>query len=85
MRIAAFQQVGGLNLTLKGSEDEELSLRLRQQGWKILRLDTEMVLHDAQMTKFSQWWQRKVRSGYSYAQRTWLHSASLESYYLGQN
>ena len=44
-----------------------------------------MVLHDAQMTKFSQWWQRKVRSRYSYAQRTWLHSASLEIYYVRTN
>ena len=27
-------------------------------GWRILRVDAEMTLHDAAMTRFGQWWRR---------------------------
>ena len=69
MRVAAFEQVKGFNPSLIAGEEPELCLRLRQQGWKILRIDAEMTLHDAQITRFSQWWRRSLRSGYAYAGR----------------
>lgn len=31
---------------------------LARQGWKVWRLAAEMTLHDAAMTRFSQWWRR---------------------------
>ncbi|MBE9047207.1 glycosyltransferase family 2 protein [Pleurocapsales cyanobacterium LEGE 10410] len=78
MRVEAFEQVQGFNRTLIAGEESELCLRLRREGWKILRLDAEMTLHDAQMTRFSQWWQRSLRSGHAYAEGAWLHGSSPE-------
>ena len=43
----------GFNATLIAGEEPELCLRLRQKGWEIWRLDAEMTLHDAAMTKFN--------------------------------
>ncbi|MEO9123976.1 MAG: glycosyltransferase, partial [Microcoleus sp.] len=53
MRSAAFEQVEGFNPTLIAGEEPELCVRLRQKDWKIIRLDAEMTLHDAQMTSFA--------------------------------
>jgi len=67
-RVAAFATVGGYQEDLKGGEEPELCLRLRQRGWKIWRLDAEMTRHDAAMVHFRQWWLRGTRSGYGLAQ-----------------
>ena len=80
MRVAAFEQVKGFNPSLIAGEEPELCLRLRQQEWKILRIDAEMTLHDAQITRFSQWWRRSLRSGYAYAEGFWLHGNTPERY-----
>ena len=40
------------------------------------RFDAEIILHDAAMTHFSQWWRRMMRSGYAFAQGAHLHGAS---------
>ena len=76
MRVEAFEQVNGFNPTAIAGEESELCLRLRRKGWKILRLDAEMTLHDAQITHFSQWWRRSLRSGHAYAEGAWLHGNS---------
>ncbi len=82
MRVTAFQQAGGFNPTLIAGEEPELCVRLRQQGGKILRLDAEMTLHDAQMTRFSQWWKRSLRAGHAYAEGSWLHGRSPERHWV---
>lgn len=82
MRIVALQQVNGYNATLIAGEEPELCVRLRQQGWKIMRLDQEMTLHDAQMLKLSQWWKRTVRSGHAYAEGAWLHGKPPECHWV---
>jgi len=56
MRVEAFAGVGGFNPSLIAGEEPELCVRLRAAGWKIYRLDREMTLHDANVTRFSQWW-----------------------------
>ena len=61
LRVAAFRQVGGYRSALVAGEEPELCLRLREQGWKIWRLDAEMTVHDAAMTRFGQWWRRTAR------------------------
>jgi GT2 family glycosyltransferase len=68
MRVEFFQTVKGFNDSLIAGEEPELCLRLREQGWKIERLDAEMTLHDAAMTRFSQWWRREKRTGYAFAE-----------------
>ena len=63
MRVAALRQVDGFNGTLIAGEEPEMCFRLREKGWKILRIDAEMTLHDAAVTRFGQWWRRAVRGG----------------------
>ena len=78
IRTDAFQQVDGFNPKLIAGEEPELCVRLRQHGWRILRVDAEMTLHDAEMTFFGQWWKRALRSGHAYAEGAWLHGKSPE-------
>ena len=82
MRVAAFQQAGGFNPALIAGEEPELCVRLRQNSWKILRLDAEMTLHDAQMTSFDQWWKRSQRAGHAYAEGSWLHGNTPERHWV---
>jgi glycosyltransferase involved in cell wall biosynthesis/GT2 family glycosyltransferase len=67
MRVAAFVGASGFCETLIAGEEPELCSRLRGSGWRVVRLDAEMVLHDSAMTRFRQWWRRVVRCGYAYA------------------
>jgi hypothetical protein len=46
---------------------------LRAKGWIVLRIDAEMTLHDANITRFTQWWKRSTRTGYAYLQASALH------------
>lgn len=68
VRVAAYQAVGGFDPTLIAGEEPELCARLARAGWRIRRLDAEMTVHDAAMTRLSQYWRRAVRSGFGYAQ-----------------
>jgi cellulose synthase/poly-beta-1,6-N-acetylglucosamine synthase-like glycosyltransferase len=68
LRADRLEAVGGYEASLIAGEDPELSHRLRSQGGKILRLDREMTLHDADMHRFSQWWVRSRRAGHAYAE-----------------
>lgn len=72
-RAQAFADIDGFNTTLIAGEEPEMCVRLRQNGWRILRLEEEMTLHDAAIFHFSQWWKRNVRSGYGYANGAYLH------------
>jgi GT2 family glycosyltransferase len=76
VRVDAFRQVGGFDVTMKVSEDTELCLRLQQAGWVLLRIAAEMTLHDMAMTRFGQWWRRCIRTGYGYAQGALMHGRS---------
>lgn len=77
-KATAFKTVGGYRGDLIAGEEPELCVRLRAAGWKVWRLDTEMTLHDAAMTKFSQWWKRSMRGGHAYAEGSYLHGAPPE-------
>lgn len=85
MRVAAFQQVGGFNPTLIAGEEPELCVRIRQNGWKILRLDAEMTRHDAQMMRFGQWWKRMLRGGHAFAEGAWLHGQTPERHWVKES
>lgn len=63
MRADAFAAVGGFRPDLIAGEEPELCVRLRANGWKIWRLAAEMTLHDAGMTRFTQWWRRSCVLG----------------------
>jgi hypothetical protein len=70
--------VGGYNPDLIAGEEPDLCLRLRQRGWKVLRVDAEMTLHDAAITRFGQWWRRTLRSGHAYAEGAARHGHEPE-------
>lgn len=78
IRTQAFADMTGFNPSVIAGEEPELCMRLRQAGWQILRLDQEMTLHDAQMQRLSQWWQRAKRAGHAYAQVADLHGGPPE-------
>lgn len=78
MRTDALQQVAGFNPDLIAGEEPELCVRLRAAGWKIWRLDAEMTLHDADLTRFSQWWKRNKRAGFAFAEGAAMHGAPPE-------
>jgi GT2 family glycosyltransferase len=82
MRAEAVRQVGGFDPGVLAAEDDELCLRLRRAGWKVLRIAAEMGRHDAAMTRFGQWWRRSVRCGFAYAQGAALHGRGPERHFV---
>ncbi len=81
VRLAALEAVGGFDEALICGEEPEMCVRLRSPaggGWRVLRLDREMTLHDAAMHRFSQWWKRSVRGGWAYAQGAAMHGKAPE-------
>ena len=77
-RVGAIEAIGGYRTDLIAGEEPELCVRLRATGWQVWRLDAEMALHDAAMTRFRQWWKRARRAGYAFAQGAHLHGAPPE-------
>ncbi len=78
MRVEALQAVGGFDPELIAGEEPELCLRLRRAGWKIWRLNEEMTLHDADMHRFGQWWNRARRTGHTYAEGAAMYGNAPE-------
>lgn len=63
VRVDAFRAVGGFRNELIAHEEPELCSRLRSRSFKIWRLDHPMTLHDAAITRTSQFYQRSRRAG----------------------
>jgi GT2 family glycosyltransferase len=82
LRASVFRDVEGFDRSMIAGEEPELCVRIRRRGWKILRIDAEMTLHDARMTRFSQWWRRSLRAGHAYAEGAWMHGLSQERHWL---
>jgi hypothetical protein len=82
LRAAAFEAVGGYRATMIAGEEPELCVRLRQRGWKLVCLPRPMTIHDAAITRFSQWWRRATRSGHAYAEGAHLHGAPPERHWV---
>jgi GT2 family glycosyltransferase len=84
IRASALAEAEGYDPRLIAGEEPELCVRLRKAGWKVIRLDAEMTLHDAAMTKFSQWWRRTRRAGYAYAEGAAMHGAPPERHKVAE-
>jgi glycosyltransferase involved in cell wall biosynthesis len=78
LRLAALQAVGGYNNCVIAAEDDELGVRLRQAGGRLMRIDRDSTIHDANITHLGQWWKRAQRCGYAYALVSSLHGALPE-------
>jgi hypothetical protein len=72
-RVTALREVDFYNPTMIAGEDSELGMRLRKRGWRLRRIDAEMALHDAALTRFRQWWTRTRRSGHAFGEMAFLH------------
>jgi GT2 family glycosyltransferase len=84
MRYAAVRAVGGYRDDLIAGEEPELCLRLRQAGGEVWRIAAEMVLHDAALTRFAQWWRRTRRAGHAFAEGAALHGARPERHWVAE-
>ncbi|SHH65239.1 glycosyltransferase [Marivita hallyeonensis] len=73
VRRTAFREVGGFNPEVIAAEDDEFCTRLRKAGWRLERIAEDMATHDADMTRFAQWWRRAERTGHGFAQVGELH------------
>lgn len=76
MSVSALKVVGGYRPDLIAGEEPELCVRLRANGGRVVRLAAEMTRHDADMTRFSQWWRRNVRAGHAFAEVSRLHAGN---------
>jgi glycosyltransferase involved in cell wall biosynthesis len=81
-KFAPLFNVGGFRDDLIAGEEPELCLRLRRMGGEVWRIDAEMTLHDAALTRFGQWWKRMVRSGHAFAEGAALHGATPEQHWV---
>lgn len=84
MRFAAVQAVGGYDPGLIAGEEPDLCLRLRRAGGEVWRIGAEMTLHDAAMTRFSQWWQRSRRAGHAFAEGAQRYGAGPERHWVAE-
>ena len=83
-RVSAIKQVHGYRADMICGEEPEMCVRLRQTGWRIWRIDSNMTLHDAAMDRFGQWWRRSVRGGFGFAQGAHLHGTSSERHWVAE-
>jgi hypothetical protein len=83
-RVAALRAAGAYRDDLIAGEEPELCVRLRAAGGRVWRLDADMTLHDAAMSRVSQWWSRNVRSGHAFAEGAFLHGASPERHFVAE-
>jgi len=78
VRCRAFRLVGGYDPSMIAGEEPDLCLRLARRGFKIQRIGAEMTRHDAAMTRWTQWWQRAVRTGHTAAELLAKYGAAPE-------
>jgi len=72
-RVSALREVGGFNEQAIAGEEPDLGVRLGLAGYSIIKIDLPMATHDAQITRFGQWWTRAVRGGHALAHRYARH------------
>lgn len=78
----AFERVNGYREDLIAGEEPEMCYRLRQLGYRIVRIPAPMTLHDANISRPSQWFKRVKRSGHATAEHAILHGAEQERFGL---
>jgi len=67
VRADLFDELGGMNPAMAQGEEAELAARVRERGYKVVRLPDEMARHDIAIDHFGQWWSRAAREGKSAA------------------
>ncbi len=82
MRYTPLVAVGGFREDLIAGEEPELCIRLRRNGGTVRRIAAEMTLHDAAITRFSQWWKRSKRAGHAFAEGAAVHGNPPERHWV---
>lgn len=72
-RVDALAAVSGYDPTLIAGEEPDMCLRMSRHGWRFARIDAPMTRHDAQITRFGQWWRRAKRAGFAAASHVARH------------
>ncbi|MDH5530352.1 MAG: glycosyltransferase [Paracoccaceae bacterium] len=70
--------------TVIAGEEPEMCYRMRKRGWRIERLDAEMTLHDAALTRLGQVWKRAERAGHAYAEGAAMHGREPEGFRMAK-
>jgi glycosyltransferase involved in cell wall biosynthesis len=81
MRLAPVHAAGGFDADLPAGEEGELCLRLRRNGGAICRLGADMATHDANITRWTQWWSRAERFGLAAAEGAIRHGRGNERFH----
>ncbi len=76
IRADVFRDLGGFNPEVIAGEDSEFGVRMGLAGYRVTKIDHTMATHDANMTRFAQWWRRAVRAGHAIGQRSHLNGAT---------
>lgn len=76
IRARVFKELDGFRANVIAGEDSELGVRMSLSGYQVIKLDQNMATHDANMTRFAQWWKRTVRAGHAIGQRANLNGQS---------
>ena len=82
LKKSALLQAGGYDRDLIAGEDPELSYRLRQEGYQLLRLREMMGLHDICMDQFGTYLRRSFRTGHAYAELALRYSRAPEKLWM---
>jgi len=69
VRRTVFAGLGGFNERVIAGEDSEFGVRVGSAGFRITKIGAAMATHDADITRFGQWWKRSVRAGHAIGQR----------------
>ena len=72
-RVSALRQVNFYDPTMIAGEEPDMAMRMRKGGWRLRRIDAEMGYHDADITRFAQWWKRTRRTGHAYGELAYRH------------
>jgi len=68
IRRSVLEEIGGYDPKLIAGEDPEICQRIRAKDYTILRLSHLMTRHDLAIHRWSQYWQRAIRTGHAYAE-----------------
>lgn len=74
VRTDAFRAIDGFADDIIAAEDDDFCIRLRESGSTVVRIDSDMCFHDADIRQFRQWWRRMERAGHAFARIGARHS-----------
>lgn len=82
IRREIMEEANSYDESLPAGEDPDLSYRVRRMGWSILRLNSSMASHDINISGFSQYIKRTMRSGAAYARVAHKYFREEEKFFL---